>query len=349
MNKPVLHLSAMHLLIGLLFLPVSCVSGVSKIVEGARVVEYEGFTASRPAEVRPLFGEGSSREFVGAVAIHDVGNGGALLQMMAGENCFVWLDLSTGESKSIVSRGRGPEEMVDAGFAGYRVNDIGDTELIAYSLSTFEAVRINLTRTLSEGKTVVLSRDKLPQMTMYALSNGSDIFCYSFGSDQTVGWNIIGEDGETVSLRPFGKYGRVGDPSKYFAATSVSEDGDKIVMGMASFPRQFILDRHGDDIAISLDGETDGSILDRLTPEGADAGDCCLWTQTSEDLVYCLILDQDAIRAGNMEELLLVFDWNGELKSATRIPEDLTSFIVSDEGCSITGITMNGLIVKVTL
>ena len=344
-----LKVSVTPLTLCLLLLLVSCGSNVSKIVEGARVVEYDGFTASRPAEVRPLFGEGASHEFVGAVAIHDVGNGCALLQMMAGDNCFVWLDLSTGESKGLVGRGRGPEEMVDAGFAGYRINGDGDTELIAYSLSTFEAVRINLTRTLAEGRTVVLSREKLPQMTMYALAGGSDICCYSFGTDQTVGWEIIGANGDAESLRPFGKDGRVDDQSKYFAATSISQDGGKIVMGMASFPRLFILDRHGDDIAISLNAETDEAILDRLTPEGADVGDFCLWTQTSEEFVYCLILDQDAIKAGNMAELLLVFDWNGKLKSSTRIPEVLTSFIVTDGGDSIMGITMDGAIVKASI
>ena len=335
-------------LLFLFLLFISCNSSSSKIVEGAKVIERNDLSVSSSI-AQPLFLDTGQSEYIGAVAIYDIGDGGAILQKMSGEFCLTWLDLSTGEERGLVRRGRGPDEMVDAGFSGYWRNEQGDIEMAAYSISTLDALYINLTQSLSDNKTIVLSKKKLPKGTMYALANESSLFCYTFDLNNTISWKIIDTSGDIVSIQPFGNNGQVSDPSKYFAASAISDHGNSIVMGMASFPRLFILNRRGQSLAVSLNSESDDRIIDRLIQNDSNTEDYCLWIQFFDREIYCLTADQEGIESGRNSELLMLFDCGGHLKSVTRIPEALTSFIVADEGESIIGITMNGQINKFLL
>ena len=116
---------------------VSCGEQTSKIVEGAKVVACGSAATSEARSVQGVpFPTGNVP--LGAVAIYDIGGGCALLQMMSGVQCFTWMEMATGETHGLIQRGRGPDEMIEAGFSGYRVNGKGETEIAVYSLSMEE-------------------------------------------------------------------------------------------------------------------------------------------------------------------------------------------------------------------
>ena len=324
---------------------VSCGEKTSKIVEGAKVVACGSAAMSEARSVQGVpFPTGNVP--LGAVAIYDIGGGCVLFQMMSGAYCFSWMDMATGETQGVILRGRGPDEMVEAGFSGYRINEKGEAEIAVYSLSMEEIMYINLTQSLAADKTVVISRNKLPKGTMYALAGNTSLYCYTFGDDQTVSWKCAGADGAETVIQPFGRNGRVSDSSKYFAATTLSRDGDFLVMGMASFPRLFLFGADGERVAISLSEESDDQILAMLNGNNPDSSDYCVWTQVKDGLVYYLMIDHAAMASGDFKENLLVFDLKGKLKSAYGISTPLTSFIVQDAGGSIVGITMDGELYK---
>lgn len=326
----------------------SCVESQSKIAAEATIVEGGQVEVSLPRGIEPLYIAGHA-SLAGAVAVHDVGDGCVLLQMMSGEDCFTWLDLSTGATFGLLNRGRGPDELIDAGYSGFRINGDGEKEIVAYSLSSSEAVIVNLTRSLSTGKTVVISRQKLPKGTMYALASGTRIYCYTMSPDRTIRWCLADEAEGGEPMLPFGKDGKVEDTSKFFAATAISEDGNALVMAMASFPRLYIFKRNGRNISLSLDDRTDDQLLAQMSSKQEDEADCCLWVQVRHGFIYCLIVDSEAAKAGKYEERLLVFDMNGRIKSATAIRNPLTSFVVSESDGAIVGITMDGQLVRFTL
>lgn len=324
------------------FFTVSCQKEVSKIVEGARIVVNSSYSVLEldESQIHPLL---NGNSFIGAAGIYDIGGGCALLHMMAGAYCFTWIDLSTGETKGIIQRGRGPNEMLDAGFSGSRINEAGDTEILIYSLSSQELACVNLTKCLSGGSDVIAYRRPLPKSTMYALSSSSDLFCYVFEDHQTVSWVISDESGEIEKVQPFGDNGHIVDASDYFAVNAVSEDGKYLLMGMASFPRLFIFNREGENISVAFDNkETDAQINDKLSQGVTASEEYCVWIQIKDKRIYYLTLDQDAVRSGRFEEILYVLDLKGKVSSALRIKEPLTSFIVSSNGETLTGITMNG-------
>ena len=122
---------------------VSCGEQTSKIVEGAKVVACGSAAISDARVVQGVpFLNGAAP--LGAVAIYDIGGGCVLFQMMSGAYCFSWMDMATGETHGLIQRGRGPDEMIEAGFSGYRVNGKGETEIAVYSLSMEEIMYINL-------------------------------------------------------------------------------------------------------------------------------------------------------------------------------------------------------------
>lgn len=327
---------------------VSCKRNQSMIVEGAQVISNNmDDTAGKPRG-RQLFPYQEKGGYIGAVAIHDIGGDCAVLHMMSGDYCFTWLNLNNGETRGLIRRGRGPDEMVDAGFSGYRINDKGETEMIVYSIMNAEAITINLSHSLLEERTVVLSRQKLPRETMYVLADTSELFCYYFGKNRTVGWTVIDSDGESEVMMPFGNQGQVNDPYKYFAAPSVSADGRFLIMGMVSFPRLFIFDRKGETFAVSLDEKTDAQIVAELNDKGTNMEDCCIWTEIKDNSIFCLVPGKSA-KAGSPKELLLIFDLHGKLKSKISISDPLSSFMVLPDGRSILGITMDGQIIKYVL
>lgn len=322
---------------------------MSMIVEGARVINNDYSVTTGAPHLRRLFPYQDNGGLIGAVAIHDIGDDCAVLHMMSGDYCFTWLNLKNGETRGLIRRGRGPDEMLDAGFSGYRINDKGDTEMIVYSIMKAEAVIINLSQSLSEERTVVLSRQKMPRETMYVLADASNLFCYSFGENRTVGWSVIDEDGESEVIQPFGNNGQVNDPYKFFAAPSVSPDGRFLVMGMVSFPRIFIFDRKGETYAVSLDEKTDAQIVAELNDKGTNMEDCCLWTEIKDNSIFCLVPNNETAKTGSPREWMLIFDMHGKLQSKTSIPDPLSSFMVLPDGRSILGITMDGQIIKYVL
>ena len=340
-------LSFVALSLSFVLLP-SCDETWSKIAVDARIVKSGQVETSLPRGVEPLPIAGHA-SLVGAIAVHNVGDGCVLLQMMSGEDCFMWLDLSTGATFGLLKRGRGPDEVLDAGFSGCRINGDGEKEIVAYSLSSSEAVTVNLTRSLSSGKTVVISRQALPKGTMYALAFGSRVYCYTMSPDRTIRWCLADAADGGEPMLPFGKDGKVEDPAKYFAATAISEDGNALVMAMASFPRLYIFKGDGQHISVSLDDKSDDQILAQLSSGKEEDTDCCLWAQVRKGFIYCLMVDAETAKAGKYEERLLVFDMNGRIKSATAIREPLTSFVVSESGGLVVGITMDGQLVRITL
>ena len=267
----------------------SCERKLSMIVEGAQVISNNMDETAGQPHGRQLFPYQEKGGYVGAVAIHDVGGGCAVLHMMSGDYCFTWLNLNNGETRGLIRRGRGPDEMLDAGFSGYRINDKGETEMIVYSIMNAEAITINLSQSLLEERTVVLSRQKLPRETMYVLADTSELFCYYFGKNRTVGWAVIDNNGESEVIKPFGNQGQVNNPYNYFAATSVSPDGRFLVMGMVSFPRLFIFDRKGETLAVSLNEKADTQIVAELNENGTGTEDCCIWTEIKDNSIFCLV------------------------------------------------------------
>lgn len=335
------------LAVGLVILATTascCTPNKSKIVHKAKVIKYQDIPTATPTQRRVL-DNCNSDALLGAAAIYKINDDQALLQMMEGEWCIKWIDLNTGETHGVIRTGRGPGEMLDAGVAGILTEKDGTSKVTLYSLGSEVAVTV-LISTLGGWSCKEESRIRLPHGTMYALSHNNGLYCYVFSSDNLIGWYLIDKDKQEEVIRPFGA--RVEDPSNYFAATAIDTSKNKLIMGMASFPRLYIFDleKANNTLSINLDTESDKSILTRLISKKSAPSDWCVSATTASNSIYILTVDSSGVADEFPKETIWKYSLDGRLLSKWTIPDFIVNFMVKDSGKSIIAITINGELVE---
>lgn len=340
--KKIIHL--LFLLPALLCFGCSNPSG---IVQGAKVVKVATNPETLPFE-RVVLPE--SYVVPGAVAIFAINDKEVLLQMMSGNYCFCWMNLETGETKDLIRRGRGPAEMLDAGFSGVWNDKNGNTIAGVYSIESSEYVTIDLTRTLADGQTAVLSRTGLPAGTMYVISRKSEALCYTMSPSGQISWESVSSDGAINSTwTPFGTE-PVNNAESYFAACAIHPSGDRLLMGMTSFPRLFIIGLDNrENISVHTESISDGEILARIQKPNEEMTDCYVFVCPAPDRFYALCLDHAALQRGEMKEQIQIFDWQGKPEGVIAIDDFIVNFTVSDDNSTITGITPDGELIRYVL
>ncbi|MBR1573642.1 MAG: hypothetical protein IJ652_02200 [Bacteroidales bacterium] len=326
----------------LLTILVSCQTNQSQIVDGAKQIESRPLEWKTPLKTRIQVQDNMA--LLGAVAVYPVRDQEVLLQVMTGDWCFKWMNLETGEIKGLVRRGRGPGEMLDAGFAGSRVLPDGLSRIYFYSLASSELVAINLEKTLADGSASVELRQNLPGGTMYALASDSDILGYRMDSNNRVDWYSIQEKGDVShKLFPFGDKGRVKETDYYFAATALSPDGTHLVMGMASFPRIYIfrLDK-GTATAIAYGDKTEQAIASSLEQRNVEMPACCTFATIHGEQIYALVLGQNGSPDESNSLELHIYNMEGKHLSNWKMDEFLVNIAVLGDGYTLVGITMDG-------
>lgn len=339
--------SIKHLLSLLPVLLCIACSNPSGIVPGAQVVK-----ATAAFETLPFKRIALPESYVvpGAVAIFAITDKEVLLQMMSGDYCFCWMNLETGETKELIHRGRGPAEMLDAGFSGVWNDRNGNTIVGVYSIESSEYVTIDLTRTLADGQTTVLSRTGLPAGTMYVISRKGEALCYTMSSSGQISWVTVSGDGAINSTwTPFGTE-PIKNAESYFAACTIHPSEDRLLMGMTSFPRLYIigLDRT-DIISIHTDNISDSEILARIQNPKEEMTDCYVFVYPAQDRFYALCMDHAALQRGEMKEQIQLFDWQGKPKGVIAIDDFIVNFTVSQNNSTITGITPDGELIRYIL
>ena len=303
----------------------------SSIVPGAKTVKVNlNMKPSQASRERLPISDDSS--MLGAVAVHRVNNSEVLFFMMAGDYCFRYWNVNKGETSGILRRGNGPGELPDGAFASAWTGEEGDSYISVYSMAIGKYMDINLTKTLSEGKTVVRQETFLPSTTFYAHRVGDGIGCYVFSHSQELSWKRI-RDGEIQEeWEPFNTEG-LNPQEQFFAGTAVSADGKYLVMGMTAFPRLYIFDLEtGRKLAVAPDMHGDAQVRAYLQKNLHPQKEYYNGVVIEGDKIYAMYLDP--------APLIQVFDFDGKLLKTIDIHDSLVNFIVS-EG-AIIGITMDG-------
>ena len=288
---------------------------------------------------------------LGAMAIYPVNNDELVVQLMTGEDCLRWIHMPTGETRSLIRRGRGPSELMDAGICGKWTQGNGDIILAAYSISNPLVVTINLTECLKKGDSVFDNNIPLPTGTLYALSNQEGSWCYSFTGNGSLAWQRVNWQGEVTAIYcPFGESELPGWEENYFAATALTIPEGKIVMAMNSFPRLLILDPLGGrSIEASFTAENDADLLSKIQEEKTTGQEYYMWVIASEKNIYALCLDPSQEDMSQPRQLLHVYTKDGCLDSVYSLEDVFVNFVVSRDGESITGINMDGQLIRYRL
>lgn len=342
-NRVTLNLTALLAVV----LASSCNREEQLVPEASIVVTLDAKSAL-PASREVIMDENPA--LLGAMAVYPVNEEEVIVQLMTGEDCLRWIHLPTGVSKSIIRRGRGPSELLDAGICGKWIQNNGNVILAAYSISNPSVVTINLTKVLhdnSEGFDSVVS---LPTGTLYALADRQGSWCYTFSEKNSLVWQHVNWQGDVTNIYyPFGESELPGWQENYFVATAISIPGDKIIMAMNSFPRMLILDPMDNrkSIEASYSREKDSYFLSKIREEKTTGQDYYLWAVVSDKYIYALCLDsQKEDTSSQPGESLHIYTFDGLLKSVFSLEDMLINFFVSKDEKTITGINLDSQLIR---
>ena len=322
-----------NLLSCLCFAAIIIVNGCARsaIVPGAKIIKVDQGVAHTSYE-RQRLSLSDDESLFGAAAIYKLTNTEVLFFMLSGDYCFRYRDLAKEGTVGILRRGNGPDEMPGALPCSIWSEGEGQLFFSAYSIETGTYVEIDLSGSLTAGKTIVTSKTSLPATTFYAHRVGDGIGCYVFSHSQELSWKRI-RDGEIQEeWEPFNTEG-LNPQEQFFAGTAVSADGKYLVMGMTAFPRLYIFDLEtGRKLAVAPDMHGDAQVRAYLQKN----------LHPQKEYYNGVVIEGDKVCAMYLDPApsIQVFDFEGKLLNIIDIPDMLANFIVVDG--AIIGITMDG-------
>ena len=317
----------------------SCGNNVSRIVKNATVVKV---CADAPISEFECDRVAADLDVVGAVSVHRVTDSEFVLMMMAGDYCLQWVDLAEGKNIGLLRRGNGPDEMDFAGVAGIWKNDAGDTIVSAYSINLKRVANINLTRSLSQGLTIVENSHDIPKHTMYVLADKDRMVSYAHTQDGVALHVLSSGSGQESIIFPFGNNGYWGTKDAFFAATSLADDGG-MLMAMASFPRIYAIDLNtGKAQAFSSETTTDKSIIKDI--EQKNLSDCYGYVAAAGNRIYALYT---APASG--KKMVQVWQSTGNLEYSFEVVPDIVNFCILSDNKTLLGITINSELLRYKL
>lgn len=291
-----------------------------------------------------------SEDILGSVAIHSINESQLILMDMAGDYCFKWIDLTSNETIGLVRRGRGPGEMDFAGFGGtWKEGD--DVMFDAYSINMKKVYTINLTESIIEKQTVIRDVTDIPSNTMYSMTDGKQRVCYTL-EPNSIAIKLLSMDGSSQGiLLPFGTEDYIASGDHFFAATSLSPEGDKLIIAMTSFPCLAVIDLKGGSNKVTIASNTDErTILASLQDIRSELPDCYSAVQVTDKRIYALCMaGEDDLRHGIAQELQIFNASSLKLESKIKLSEYLINFAVSSNEKEVIGITPDSELLRYSL
>ena len=322
----------------------SCTADRNIFMGGAKMV------ISEPVKACPI--EGSIISFDGLplyAAPHMVNDTSLVIFSYGFDNVLVYKgNLNSHELSPILLKGRGPDEMLIAGFVDLQTSADGHTLLRAYDINSAEMYTIDVEASEIKGSGVVRETSPLPR-GVFRLFLDKDRLVAKIHNpkERSLDYEVMSSDLEIV--RQYAIYGQT-NLSNYQVVASADcmrPDGSMVFLGMNYFDKANFLSLDSDDhFTVVTDKKWkysyDLDLFQKVQESGTfqDLEQFYLQSQCTQDIVFSLRYPGDQMR---------VFNWDGSIRAEYVLDRQLTAFDCSGDGNTIIGVTQEGVIVKYSL
>lgn len=270
-------------------------------------------------------------------------------------SCFRALNLKTQSYQDFLTLGRGPDEVV-AGFFSNKRKENGRTLLDITAINEGLLLTIDLEETLQTGQTAISSRKELIHQATKSFYVGERILSEVVNDIDMYSFKLYDPDDHEVQwmVQPYGEEEYLALFQPLFSSTvKIKPDGTKLSLSMLFFNGINIIDLEGEEhMGMSVSKRNDDALILKKALSRKSLGERYYYMQhdvTDAD-IFALYYDCDVNKNMDRESAVIhVFSWDGKWKAVYRLNEPLISFIVSDDGRSLYGLTADEVLYRYDL
>lgn len=235
--------------------------------------------------------------------------------------------------KSILRKGRGPDEVLFAHYAGQyeQIND--DIWMYFLDVNSGKFLKINITESIRLGNDIIelitaIDSDKFPY---FAVNNDTFIYCNNNRNEGYI--SLVKGDNSwknPVMEKKYIRHITFEDFNKLTHSLHYNKKNDKVCVVPFYINHIHIIDLDGnDDIISSAAGNNNWQTISRNDISGLTTIFYST-TRTTDDFIFTLYNNKQIAEMGNTPEetVIHVFDWNGKALTRILLEDNITSFAV---------------------
>ena len=287
-----------------------------------------------------LSGEKIALSPEGILALHVTDTFMIVHQIKLPEYMTVYGQKSLHKLKTLLTKGRGPNEFRDFTYRGQYCNRNHNTEIYFSDINKSSLYALDLTQSIQQDSLVIKRIAKIPYPSFPTFLTDSFYISKTFLIDQKKIAYIL-HDSLAHTIHAYPLYDHVSDIryNQMGSADQIKPDLSKIVMGMISFNQINILD---------LKGNRNFSITTSHSPtwlseEYFENNDYTIYycaLSCTDEKIYALYVEQKISEWQRVKKPveIHVFNWEGEALYKLKIKENLLNFDIDESSNKLYGL-----------